>query len=192
MEMFFSKVTLGLWWRSLPPGFQGRQQSLFKTTYSFYTKVGITLDPSADRDSCLMPWTPKQSCLEFLRPWRWYDWNRPDEDGWRRKACVGYSCRDLLLNVFYQSLSGMAKIRSIGTVVEILQLWWRVDFSQMRFVEESGHILWFRSPIAWLSHMATIPQSNWPCLCSFLGTVSCVYASQDWTGEKYWESKKLF
>lgn len=25
MEMFFSKVTLGLWWRSLPPGFQGRQ-----------------------------------------------------------------------------------------------------------------------------------------------------------------------
>lgn len=68
--------------RALVEGFKAG--SMFTAHfYSFCIKVGISLDPSADRDRCLMPWTWKQNCLEFLRPWRSYDWNKPDEKAQR-------------------------------------------------------------------------------------------------------------
>jgi len=37
---------------------------------------------------------------------------------WEERLCVGWVCGDLVLNDINQPLSGMTKIRTIGTVVK--------------------------------------------------------------------------
>lgn len=144
--MSFSKVVLEALIEGSSQGFHSRCQAHYPFLQRMYQECTFLQTLRLVIGTrYLMPSTQKKSCLEAVRSWRWYDWNKPDEyyqlGRWLEKkgfVCVR-SAKTLHIN---PSFLGMIKIRTAGAVVKPCSCIREV--SKMRSLQEAGPMLWLR------------------------------------------------